>query len=566
MARRRYLLLACLLAGFGLWPLLAPGYFLKAHDAAHSLFFLVEFDQAFRDGALIPRWGVDHALGYGYPTFVFISPLAYYVAESFHLVGAGITLSVKLTYGLAMLFSAAGTFVLAEGFTSPAWACVAAVLYAFVPYRFVDMYVRSDLAESVAVAIFPWVLWAFWRLARQPSARRVALAAILYGALLLSHNVSAFLFTPLLLAFIPFGLWRSGTWRRWQAWAWCLLAGMLALALASVSLLPALFERAYVSQQQWVQGNYDVSKQFVYPGQLLSPFWGYGYAVAGPDDGMSLQLGLAPLCLALAGFFVGWRDRTRRPLVAFALLGLVAYVLLMLPVSTWVWRALPALAFAQFPWRLLGLAGLCMALLAAGGSAALPRGDPGFPVPVLLALVVVVAALPYAQPEYTAPSARSETPLAIVDFEMAHPDMIGVTAWVKQPPLTSPKLAAYLEGEPLPLGEANVPGAVLQALHRGAQRQSLACDLPQPGELTFYTYYYPGWRAYVDGKEVALHPTGPQGLISFAVPAGRHVASIRFGDTPLRSLAKWITLAAVAVVFLLALGPYHRAHGGQASC
>ena len=52
-------------------PLLTPVYFLKAHDAAHSVFFLTEFHQGIQDGYLYPRWGPDHCLGYGYPTFIF---------------------------------------------------------------------------------------------------------------------------------------------------------------------------------------------------------------------------------------------------------------------------------------------------------------------------------------------------------------------------------------------------------------------------------------------------------------------------------------------------------------
>ena len=35
-------------------PLLTPAYFLHAHDARHSIFYLVEFDQTFRDGFLWP--------------------------------------------------------------------------------------------------------------------------------------------------------------------------------------------------------------------------------------------------------------------------------------------------------------------------------------------------------------------------------------------------------------------------------------------------------------------------------------------------------------------------------
>ena len=75
---------------FAWGALVGPPYFLDAHDAPHSLFFLNQFDQAIRDGVLYPRWGVDFALGYGYPLFNVYSTLAFYVAEGFHLLGAGL--------------------------------------------------------------------------------------------------------------------------------------------------------------------------------------------------------------------------------------------------------------------------------------------------------------------------------------------------------------------------------------------------------------------------------------------------------------------------------------------
>ena len=47
------------LSVFAWGPLLTPAYFFEAHDARHSVFFLVEFDQTFRDGYLWPRWSPD---------------------------------------------------------------------------------------------------------------------------------------------------------------------------------------------------------------------------------------------------------------------------------------------------------------------------------------------------------------------------------------------------------------------------------------------------------------------------------------------------------------------------
>jgi len=546
--RHRYLVTVVLLAAFAISPLLAPGYFMKAHDAPHSLFFLVEFDRAIRDGALVPRWGADQALGYGYPTFVYYSPLAYYIAESIHLMGPSITTAVKLTYALAVALSGIGMFLLGEAIAGPVAASLAAAVYMYAPYRFVDMYVRSALAESVALSAFPWVLWAFSRLVAKPNRRRMAAASSTYAALLLAHNVTGLLFTPLLVAFVLFSLWRRGRLRQVRSWAYALAAGVLAFATAACSLLPMVFERSYIEQEQWTRATYSLSEHFVYLGQIFSPFWGYGYAVSGADDGMAMQVGLVPLCLGAAGVLLAWHTgKLKWPAIFFGV-AMAMYVFLMLPHSEFLWLHIPLANLAQFPWRLLGIVVFCASALAAiAGSVAMDSLGAKGPLPLAL-LIVVAASLPYAHPEHTPPSARAESPVAAIDFERQYPDMVGITAWAEEVPTDSPKLAAYLAGTTVPLAHSGVPGARLEVLHHGGHVQSVRAVMPEEGQVRFYTYYFPGWKAYVDEQPVPLWPSGSLGLITLTVPQGEHVVTIRFEDTPLRAGAKWITLLTVILL------------------
>ena len=63
--------------------------------------------------------------------------------------------------------------------------------------------------------------------------------------------------------------------------------------------------------------------------------------------------------------------------------------------------------------------------------------------------------------------------------------------------------------------------------------------------LQFRIYYFPGWRARVDGQPVVLWPSGPYALITLAVPAGEHVVDLRFEETTVRFAAKMITLLTI---------------------
>src|SRR5450756_2126585 len=64
---------------FAVAPLTAPGYFSSAHDARHSVYFLQMFDLSMRDGAWFPRWATDMVFGYGYPLWLILAPLPFFV-------------------------------------------------------------------------------------------------------------------------------------------------------------------------------------------------------------------------------------------------------------------------------------------------------------------------------------------------------------------------------------------------------------------------------------------------------------------------------------------------------
>ncbi|MBM3135346.1 MAG: hypothetical protein FJZ89_08740, partial [Chloroflexi bacterium] len=107
-------LLVILLCAFAVAPLAQPGFFWGAHDARHSVYFLVEFDRSIQDGILYPRWQPDYAFGYGYPFFNIYSPLAFYLGEAFHLLGLDFVAAVKVVFGLGFVLSALTMYLFAR--------------------------------------------------------------------------------------------------------------------------------------------------------------------------------------------------------------------------------------------------------------------------------------------------------------------------------------------------------------------------------------------------------------------------------------------------------------------
>lgn len=586
-----YAWLALLLAIPAMLPLLAPGYFLKAHDARHSIYFLVEFDQVFREGALWPVWAPDQAVGFGYPLWLVYAPLAYFAAEAFHLLGLGFTAAVKATWALGFIMGALGAYRLARRWWGPAAGLVASVAFTYAPYHLVQIYVRSALAEFMALSWLPWAMLALTSLWEAPRPRRLAGAAAAVAVLLLLHTVSMLTFVPLLagtaLVFLGRDLVKSrtrlasattGLHHDWKAsLLWTAAAAVLGGLLAAIFLLPMLLERRFIVEAQWVHATYDYRQHFVYLSQFFDPKWGFGYSVPGIEDGMSFQLGPLIFLAALIGSAAaipGGRfsatgpgvpktDSTprfsRRAEAGFLALASMVALFLMTPASVALWDSLPLIALVQFPWRLLAVTAFTLALLAGAGAAWLEhRSGESLRVSAfaaLLALGIVLASFPYTQPRLVPVRPQDESPQAVIEFELEFSDMRGMTAWSERLPLNedSPLIEQYLAGEPLRRAAIVAGQGEILAQEASALGARVTLRAAEPVRLRFYTYYFPGWRATVDGQPIAITPDPPNGLIRLDVPAGEHEIVLRFGPTPVRRLATAVSLAALAAVAFLTL-------------
>jgi hypothetical protein len=639
------LALALLLAIPALLPLAAPGYFFDAHDGRHSVFWLYEFDAAFRDGALWPIWVPDHVLGFGYPLWLVYTPLAFFVAEGFHLLGLGLTAAVKAAWALWFLVGAAGIYRLARRWWGPAAALVASLAYTYAPYHLVDIYVRSAYAEFAALALAPWALLGVVNVWDEPRPRTAALAALPIGALLLTHAAAPAIFLPLIAGLAAWkglqavalrficrsqesgvrsqGAWKElqavalrficrsqesgvrsqGAWKELQAVAlrftprlgrrgeaqrasarpsapvrvhlrpalWTGVAFALGIGLALIFWLPALAERRFVQEASWLRGTYDYARHFVYPSQLLSAFWGFGFSVPGPGDGMSFGLGLIPWIVAgvAAAAAVGLARpvlQARRAEALFLVLASLIALFAMTPAAAPAWAAFPLLASIQFPWRLLAVTTIALALLTGAGARWLAdssshQADGGqsnsSPLPYLLALLIVLASFPYTQPELTPIRPEDESVLAIVEFEAKYPDMRGMTSYAQRNPseATSPLIAQYLAGglNRPSLRRAEIISGAGEVLDQAATANSARARVRADGavRLRFYTNFFPGWQATVDGRPVEIAPDPPDGLIGLNLPPGEHEVRLRLMPTPVRQIGLALSLlTALGVVAL----------------
>ncbi|MEZ4860055.1 MAG: hypothetical protein R3C14_02050 [Caldilineaceae bacterium] len=603
-----YLILLLALTLLALTPLTTPGYFYEAHDGRHSVFYLEQFDASLRSGALWPRWAMHHIQGYGYPTFLIQAPIGFYLGSLFVALGAGYTLAVKGVWATGFLVGAWGLYQLVRTWLEeertvadkrpPAvvgldplrlCAVIAGLLYVFLPYHFVDIYVRAALNDTLLLAWFPWVFLLFDRLIILGGAagwtRRLALAMLALAGTLLTHTFALISFAPLLVTFVIFLLfygWRHFRPRKRGVLGRVVLAGVAgsgALLLTMIFLLPLLVEGRYLDQQVYVTNTYDFRRHFVQFGQFFSPFWGFGYSddPVGANDGMSFQVGVMALLLLIMTPWLTWSYTRLRWRVGYLWGGTLALLWLMTPWASPLWEALPPLAVIQFPWRLLAL--VILLLSALGGlvlyqllaqvdlvtEAELQEKAVGL---LLVVILVVWGSASYIDAHYQPVEPWREDGRAVYQFEQEHPDMIAYTEWVQERPFTtSPMSDDYADpdytevhGATTDLTRLSITRGVGEVLRNDSRGSSFGgvVEIERPATVRVNLYYFPGWQVTVDGVPALYRIAEPYGLIEVDVPVGEHYIAVRMGTTPIRQVGAFISGGLLLVGLILLFWPVRR--------
>jgi hypothetical protein len=564
------LLMALLLPVFAVTPLIQHAGLPNTADGIIHLLRQVDFDRAFRAGALVPRWGADLYGGFGYPLYIFAPPLFAYGVEAFFLPGLAMDAALKLVAIIILELYSVGMFLFMRPKVGPWGALAAAALNVYAPLRMREALVTGgNYPQFLALALFPLILWAFDCLLRTRARRYLVVAAVSAAALVLSHLFHAMVFVPVAAGYVLLRLVVMRAPR--QVWALVVAAGLLALLFSAFFWLPALAERPLTrtAAEIYIRSS-DFHQRFLSWPRLLAPPLPLDFAEANAD--VPLALGWAQIAAATLGLAsVFWSAaRTRRGLLAAEpllwLTVLAVSIYLQLPESARVWENVSLLPVAEFPWRFMGLSAFALAVLGGyvGGGLLLPlpfRERAGVRVALLIILAAVVTAFPYMVAPRGFIQLGTPGPATVLEYEKST-GAFGLTTINEYLPQTVVELPKDL---PTTISRAKIdlPASEIRSAQWSPLGESDGVTLALPAEVRFRTFNYPGWSVALDGKPTAL-TTLRDGTFTVAVPAGEHQLSARFDETALRLAANAISLLAVVGIAVAVL--LHVARGkGQAA-
>ena len=559
------LILVALLASAPVW---GPGM-VNTRGGGDSPFLLQRTHQLaanLRAGVFPVRWMPDAAYGLGYPFFSYYAALPYYLAGTLALLGVDILTALKMTQTLGFALAALAMYGWMRGMTKNHWAAwLAAVAYTFAPFHLVNVYVRGDsLSEFYAFIFYPLILWALDEVGKSASGKFTssqAAAALAYAGLLLTHNLSAAIFSPFILLYLVI-LARQTPDIGHRA-SDILTALGLGLLLAAWFWLPAVVELGYVQLGPSTQNYFHYSRHFRDTDLIQSNLL-FDYSIS-PDGSTPFAMGLAQATFAAIGAAgVIWRgfQKKLKARQSFVFLGLLISTVMITPLSKPLWDHLPVLPIVQFPWRFLSV----QALFAAAATAGLASFDVSrltfhalrFTFIILIALLLSGSVLLSLHPSRLLIGPANVTTERLQLYELFTQN-IGSTIryeWlpksVGQRPFTSD---ALIEPDAPPRA-IPLHGASLAAtqVEREPTRRVWRIS-GEGGEVAFPLFYWPGWKARVDGDRAEVWPVEDSGYLALEAPPGKHTVTLWLGRTPVRAIAEMVSLV-TAVALLILIGKH----------
>jgi hypothetical protein len=545
---------------------------LAGHDTAAYYITQHQFHKNIADGVLFPRWAPDMRYGYGHPKLQYRPPLLHSFAEPFYAITGNPALSINIAVILLVVIAAFGMFFCCRMYMTAPSAMLGAIAYITFNYLLADIYIRGAYYEVAAYAFMPWILWAQTAIFRSKSNVKQTSIPLVYSccrslkspvfvcglgwtALICSHPQIMTFFVPLALIHFFF------TWnetRNNKAAIFAILATFAGFMIAAPYWYVAICELPWVRMNLFYTGLEAYPRHFISLQELFSETWPIQYQRFAYLDYLnrprhfemrSFNLWIFAILLTVPTMWFSRNSQnsrfTRISLLFY--LGFLGLVTLSLPVSRGIWFAVTAFHTFNFPWRVLAVTGVCLAILTGlTADELLKRLDlrvQTFSLGIILSIIMLLS----AWPKSTGWKAGKDQLI-----EKINDQMIQNSAGIPKQFYT-PKWITHYATSPSTLPIRFISGkGKAKIIFKKTTEWKIKVNTETNAKIAIAQYYYPGWTIFgLAGKTIATYPLPGTGEISFDIPPGTHNISLKFTNTTDRTMAN--IFAWIGILILLVL-------------
>ncbi len=503
------ILLIILLTLPAVFSLLRPGFF-KSDDGEWMVIRASAFYQALREGQFPVRFLERLNFGYGYPVSNFLYPGFLYLSVLFRLLSFSFVASIKIIFGLSMIFSGVLCFLWLNKLFDKYSALVGGLIYVYLPYHLYDLYVRGSIGEMLALALVPFILWQIER-------KSFFWTTIGISSLILAHNTLALLFLPIIITYMLFDVFVSKEKHKPLIYKY---SSILILSFGSSSFF-------------WVPAIIDL--QYTIFSKTTVSAWGSYFA----DINLIGLTTILALILTGALFLLKKiRISKHRLTLMIFIIGLVS-LFFAVPISAPLWSILPV-SFIQFPFRFLSVTILCTAFLSACIFSVLSNKISVALAPVFLFSIIFSVFLYISPKEFVARDngfyVTNEATTTVKDEYMPR--------WVSQKPTKH-----YVSKVEIISGKVK-----MQNIKQNSKEIRLEAQVESTAKMRVNTVYFPGWDVFINGRKSVIDFSNKQGVIEFNLEKGSNAVYVVFHETPMRLLTDLVSLASLIILLFVCFG------------
>lgn len=532
----RVLIIACVSIAAAL-PLFLYGI-TQGPDLKQHFQFADTVRTTLSSGGVYPSFSIDQNGGLGDVGLRFYPPLTYYILTPLYFAVGDWFNAVVSMYVLVMFVGGLGIYLWAREFLTERHSVLAAGIFIVAPYHLSQIFQSFLLAEFTASAIVPFCFLFVTRIARRGSAADVAGLAAAYSLLTLTHLPSTML-VSICLAIFSFAM--IDTKRIVSYGLKLVVAATVALGASSFYWIRMVSEMAWVkhSYPEYFTGAFDFSNNFLF---------GFGYIYGIENDGRSLwfadmMLGATIVIAVPAILYLVRRQIDNLRFVASLAVVMSIGVIMATPLSTPVWQTFIFLQKIQFPWRWICVITPLAAILGSIGIIKIAdAGERNALTPAKLGLTAILALFVFT----TAFLVKGAIYMPRAAFDEMTANISASPSYIAWWPLWAKESAFEVKDL------AFAAGRQIEVVAVDGTNKRFKVAGGEPSTMRVRTFYYPHWRADVNGAPVDVSPDN-DGLITLPLAADAAEVRLLFAEPARARRAVWVSIFAWLAIAALAL-------------
>jgi hypothetical protein len=510
----------------------------ESGDLSSHIQFAMQFYDNLVQGNLLPQWIGNHCSGYGCPAYIFIFFVSNYLISILHLIGFSFIAAAKIVIAISFILSGVGMYLWIKDEFGEKSGFTAAIFYLFAPYHLIDLHFRVSIGELVSMAILPFIFLTTKRLLETNRFVFFILTSVLFGLLILSHQVTSLASFPLILLYAYMVWFRKRKNKRTIRTALQVLFSYICgLLITAFYWLPIFIESKYTTYSIQNEITFHHFSDFLY-----SPIL-FGLLFQGHKGELFTSIGYTEWFVVAFGLYILFKRKVvgqEKVLLTGSVFIFFILFTMMQSFTKPIWDTIPIIKNFQFSWRLMIESIFAIAIMAA----IIVKKYPSKTFFITLCFITIAYTFlnwgnRKAVPEINDIVLRSQP---IWKDYPGHVDVL-TPKWVD---IYKP----WIGKEPKKHIEILNGNAQITKESRSIERHEYVVQAKTKSVIKENTYYFPGWEVLVDEKATKIDFENKQypGIITFNLEKGLHKVELIFTDTIDRIIGKWIS--AITIILL----------------